>query len=176
MLDVPSEVPCSSNSVCSGNGVGSEGSEISQNDSVSSVRILDEKSENDISSLEDLNEKSQDDSVSGVTTSDKSPDDITSIISSNEKSHNDNSSVRTSKQKLRNNKISCTRSSSKTTHKSPVPSPKQDCHTTSRRKRRSKAHEDTGSTAKKKVKPGSKRKMTKVPVQMMVTRSSSRRK
>jgi hypothetical protein len=163
--------------VCSGNGVGSEESEISQNDSVSSVSILDEKSENDISSLKDLDEKSLDDSVSGVTISDKkSPDDISCVISSNEKSHNDNSSVRTSKQKLRNNKISCTRSSGRTTHKPPVPSPKQDCSTTSSRKSRSKTHEDTGSMAKKKVRSGSKRKMTKVPVEMMVTRSSSRRK
>jgi hypothetical protein len=177
MLDVSSEVPCSSNSVSSGNGVGSEESEISQNDSVSSVRILDEKSENDISSLKDLDEKSQDDSISSVTVSDKkSPNDISSIVSSSENSQSDNSSVRTSKQKLRNNKISSTRSSGKTTHKSPVPSPKQDCHTTSSRKSRSKVHEDIGSMTKNRVRSGSKRKLTKVPVEMMVTRSSSRRK
>jgi hypothetical protein len=176
MLDVTFKVPCRSSSVSSGNGVGSEESEISQNDSVSSVGISDEKSENDISTLKDLDEKSEDDSVSGVTTSDKkSPDNISSIISSNEKSHNDSSSVRTSKKKLRN-KISCIRSSGRTTHRSTVPLPKQDRHTASSRKSRSKAHEDTGSTAKKKVRSGSKRKKTKVRVEMMVTRSSSRRK
>jgi hypothetical protein len=163
--------------VCGGNGVSSEESVVSQNGSVSSVRILGEKPENDFSSLKDFDEKSQDDSVSGVTTSDKkSPDDISNIISSNEKSHNDNSRFRTSKQKLQNKNIICTRSSGKTTHKSPVSSPKQDCHTTSGRKSRSKAHEDTGSTTKKKVRSGSKRKMTKVPVEMMVTRSSSKKR
>ncbi|XP_023709753.1 uncharacterized protein LOC111865732 isoform X3 [Cryptotermes secundus] len=176
MLDVRLKVPCSSNRVSSGNGVGKEKSEISQNDCVSSVRILREKSENDISSPKDSDEKSQDESVSGDTTSDKkSPYEISGIIS-NEKSHKDNSRVRTPKQKLQHNRISCTRSSGRTTHKSAVPSPKQDCHTTSSRESRAKAREDTRSMARKKVRSGSKAKMTKAPVEMMVTRSSSRKK
>lgn len=177
VLDVRLKVPCSSNSVSSGNGVAKEESEISQNDSVSSVRILREKSENDISSPKDLDEKSQDDSVSGGTASDKkSPYEISGIISSNEKSHKDNSRVRTSKQKLQQNKISCTRSSGRTTNKSAVPSPKPDCHTTSSRESRSKAREDARSMTRKKVRSGSRGKMTKVPVEMMITRSGSRRK
>jgi hypothetical protein len=175
MSGVSIEVPCSRSRVCSGNGVDSEESQMSQNDGVSGVRILDEKSEKDISSLKDLDEKSQ----KGVTKSDKKKlrADISTTVSSNEKSQSDTASVRrTSKQKLQNIKISSAASSDKTTHKSPVASPKKDCHTTSSPKSRSKAREVTVNTAKNRLRSYSKRKRTKVPVGMMVTRSSSRRK
>jgi hypothetical protein len=175
MPGVSLEVPHSSSSVLSGNGVDSEESKMSQNDSVSSVRILDEKSGKYISSHKDLDEKSQD----GVTTSDeKKPQaDISSIVSSNEKPQSDTSRVRrTSKEKLQNNKISSAQPSSKRTHKSPVPSPKRNCRTASSRESRSKARGVSASTTKSRLRSNSKRKRTDVPVEMMVTRSSSRRK
>lgn len=173
--DVSIEVPCSRSRVSSGNGVDSEESQESQNDSVSDVRILDEKSEKDISGLKELDEKSP----KGATKSDKKKlrADISTSVSSNEKSQSDTASVsRTSKQKLQYNKISSAASSDKTTHKSPVASPKKDCRTTSSPKYRPKARKVTANTTKNRLRSNSKKKRTEVPVEMMVTRSSSRRK
>jgi hypothetical protein len=197
-----SDIPCSINSVSSGNRIESENTEkvsgkqpvvadtavtsnsneereISQNNGISGVRILDDKSETDISNLETSDEKSQNNSVPCVITSDdsKSQNDISSISSSNEKSQCDISSGRRSNEKLRSDSLySVGSSTKKRINKSATSLPKQDSPSTPSPKSKSKAQEDSGYTVKHIVRTRSRRNRTKAPVEMMVTRSSSRRK
>jgi len=166
----------------------------SQNYGIFSVRILGERSENDIYNLKTPNETPQNDSISGVTSSDeksqndsvfgvtasckKSQNGISSIDSSNEKSQNAASSVITSNRKLPKKRVYGIRSSDKKTmDKAGAALPKQKSPTnTSSRKFKSKAQEVTRSIAKNTRKARSKRNSADVPVGMMVTRSSSRKK
>lgn len=194
-----SDMPCSSNSVSSGNCIESkvtdkqptvadvavtsnsgEDSEICQKDSTSNVRILDDKSETGISNRETSVKKSQKGSISGVITSDekKSHDDLPSIGLSSEKSQCDLSGGKTSNEKLQSNCVYSVRSSArKTMDKSATALQKRESsNTPSPRSKCKKAQEESRSTVKRTVRAASKRKRTKSQVDKMVTRSSSRRK
>ena len=183
MLDVtkPSDIPCSSDNASSDigetanvcdkeplmTGNNSEEREISQNDSISAVRIADIKSENDISSLETSYEKSQDESTAHNTSSaeNKSQNDISTIGTLSDRLQTDISSVRKSSEKLQN-KIFYVRRLDK----------KLSSPNTSSPESKYKAQEDTGHTANNTVRVRSKRNITKAGVEMMVTRSSGRRR
>jgi len=182
MLDVtkPSDIPCSGDNASSDigetanvcdkeplmTGNNSEEREISQNDSISAVRIADIKSENDISSLETSYEKSQNESTAHNTSSaeNKSQNDISTIGTLSDRLQTDISSVRKSSEKLQN-KIFYVRRLDKKLSSPNTSSPKSKC----------KAQEDTGHTANNTVRVRSKRNITKAGVEMMVTRSSGRR-
>ena len=184
MVDVTkpsSDIPCSSDNASSDIGEtenvsdkeplmtdnNSEEREISQNDSISSVRIADAKSENDISSLKTSHEKSQNGSTAHDTSSaeNKSQDDLSTIRTLSDRLQTGISSVRKSSEKLQN-KIFYVRQLDKKLDSPNTSSPKSKC----------KAQEDTGHTASNTVRVRSKRNTTKAGVEMMVTRSSGRRK
>jgi hypothetical protein len=157
----------------------SEEREISQNSGTSGVRILDGKSETGISNLETSDEKSQNNNIPCVIASDekKSQNNISSIGSSNEKSQCDLASGRTSNEKLQNCSVySVGSSAKKRMGRSATALRKQDSPNTSSPKSNSKAQEHTRNTVKHIVRSRSRRNRVKAPVEMMVTRSSSRRK
>lgn len=184
MVDVTktsSDIPCSSDNASSDigetenvsdkeplmSGNNSEDRKISQNDSISTVRIADTKFENDISSLETSYEKSQNDSSAHDTSSaaSKSQNDISTVRTLSNRLQTDISSVRKSNEKLQN-KIFYVRRLDK----------KLGSPNTSSPKSKYKAQEDTGHTANNTIRVRSKRNTTKAGVEMMVTRSSGRRR
>lgn len=184
MVDVTkpsSDIPCSSDNASSDicetenvsdkeplmSGNNSEEREISQNNSIATVRIADTKSENDISSLKTSYEKSQNDSTAHDTSSaeNKSQSDISTIRTLSDRLQTDISSVRKSSAKLQN-KIFYVRQLDK----------KLGSPNTSSPKSKYKAQEDTGHTANNTVRVRSKRNTPKARVEMMVTRSSGRRR
>lgn len=184
MVDVTkpsSDIPCSSDNASSDTGEtenvsdkeplmtdnNSEEREISQNDSISTVRIADTKSESDISSLKTSCEKSQNDSTAHDTLSaeNKSQNDISTMRTLSDRLQTDISSVRKSSEKLQN-KIFYVRRLNK----------KLGSPNTSSPKSKYKAQEDTGHTANNTVRVRSKRNTTKAGVEMMVTRSGGRRR
>jgi len=184
MVDVTkpsSDIACSSDNVSSDNGEtenvsdkeplmsgnNSEERNISQNDSISTFRIGDTKSENDISSLETSYEKSQNDSTAHDTLSaeSKSQNNISTIRTLSDRLQTDISIVRKSNEKLQN-KIFYVRRLDK----------KLGSPNTSSPKSKYKAQEDAGHTANNTVRVHSKRNTTKAGVDMMVTRSSGRRR
>jgi hypothetical protein len=182
MVDVtkPSDIPCSSDNMSSDigetenvsdeeplmTGNNSVEREKPQNNSISTVRILDTKSENGISSLKTYKE-SQNDSTAHDTSSaeNKSQNDIFTIRTLSDRLQTDMSSVRKSSEKLQN-KIFYVRRSDKKINRPNTSSPES----------KYKAQEDTGHTADNIVRVRSKRNTTKARVEMMVTRSSGRRK
>jgi hypothetical protein len=184
MVDVTkpsSDIPCSSDNVCSDSGgtenvsdkeplitgTNSEQIKVSQNDSISTVRISDTKSENDISSLKTSYEESQNDSTAHDTSSaeNKSQKDISTIRTLSDGLQTDISSVRKSSEKLQNKVFYVRRLDKK------IGRPN-----TSSQKSKYKAQEDTGRTANSTLRVRSKRNTTKARVEMMVTRSSGRRR
>lgn len=183
MVDVkkPSDIPCNSDNVSCDigetenisdkeplmTGNNSEEREISQNDSISTVRIADTSSENDISSLKTSYKKSQNDSTAHDTPSaeNKSQNDISTIRTLSDRLRTDISSVRKSSEKLQN-KIFYVRRVDK----------KLGSPNTSSPKSKYKAQEDTGHTSNNTVRVRSKRNTPKAGVEMMVTRSSGRRR
>lgn len=184
MVDVTkpsSDIPCSNHNASSDTGEtenvsdkeplmtanNSEEREISQNDSISTVRIADTQSENDISSLKTSYKKSQNDSTAHDTSSaeNKSQNDISTIRTLSDRLQTDISSVRKSSEKLQN-KIFYVRQLDK----------KLGSPNTSSPESKYKAQEDTGHTANNTVRVRSKRNTTKAGVEMMVTRSSGRRR
>jgi len=184
MVDVmkpSSDIPCSSDNASSDigetenvsdkkplmGGNNSEERKISQNDSISTVRIADTKSENDISSLETSYKKSQSDSTAHDTSSaeTKPQNDFSTIRTLSDRLQTDISSVRKSNEKLQN-KIFYVRRLDKKLGSPNTTSPKS----------KYKAQEDTGHTANNTVRVRSKRNTTKAGVEMMVTRSGGRRR
>jgi hypothetical protein len=184
MVDVTkpsSDIPCNSDNASSDIGKNENGSdkeplmtgnnsgerEISQNDSISSVRIADTKSENDISSLKTSHKKSQNGSTAHDTLSaeNKSQNDLSTIRTLSDRLQTGISRVRKSSEKLRN-KIFYVRRLDK----------KLDSPNTSSTKSKCKAQEGTGHAASNTLRVRSKRNTTKAGVEMMVTRSGGRRR